>query len=339
MNTSKIIIITLCIFTFDVKAMGEGDASKKRNYADFSGGSSRIEKSISIRVPQVRNAVGVPSHTEEKLDLNQEDIFSLESFSELIKVRHAQNKSFLLARVTEQVEDGVVVQYFEAGGFNRAVFGQKPFQKPKPLARYKHPISKEPLQALDYYECDPSQNVLVFMCTYAALCSHDEDKRSFLRYKFQANQDNNLKEAVRAMFQLGYSYQVGRGTSIDYSKAMQLYKEVSTQKFNISEVWLAKNNTASMLHNGQAGPRNYPAAKQLYEEVIDKKKDLKATAFAMCNLGHLYQLGQGVNADHARAKQLYKQAELYAQDIDDAALTELLTRRFAGLEEVINEND
>jgi hypothetical protein len=269
------------LFALNVSAMEEMIAYTQALLAEEKVSETNI---IPIHVPKVRNEKG--GLDENEIDL----LLSLDPFKELIRAKHAKNDSYLLVRTLEQIEDGSVVNYFDAHAFNRAVFGQYAFNTLNELSAYNHPITKKSLHWLEYYECSPDKRVFTLLCTYAALRSSDANKQELYRLRFYANQDDDLKMAAIAQNNIGYMHQHGLGVAVDHAKVLQLYERVANQKDDLGAAASAQNNLGYMHQYGQGVPVDYAKALQLYDQAANQQYDLRVAAIARENLAKLEEL-------------------------------------------------
>ena len=70
---------------------------------------------------------------------------------------------------------------------------------------------------------------------------------------------------VEAQFSLGYSYNVGRGTTRDHAKAVEWYKKAADQGHVI-----AMNNLGLQYLNGQGITQDYQKAFMWFEKAVSK---------------------------------------------------------------------
>ena len=316
MNRTIYGIILIPLFSLSLQAMESESGSSSSSMVTASDGTAKMM--IPIQIPKARNAAG--SACIEHLDLEKEEPIHFESFGELIRAKNKKGDTYILARATEQTEEGSVVSYFDAHALNCTLFGQYPFPAHlDELGKYKNPSSNFPLQWLEYYECEPQAKVFKFMCSYAALRSKNEDKRGFWQSRFYANQEADLKLAAEETFGLGFMYQQGEGVAVDYAKARQLYEQVAAQKDNLGAAASAKGNLAFMYWDGQDVVADLVKAIRLYQEVAQQKDNLKAAANSKYNLGFMYQHGEGVAADPMKAMGLYQEVAQQKDNLGTAA--------------------
>jgi hypothetical protein len=300
--------------------------SKKRSYADFSGGNSNEEKRICVQVPKERNAIGECPYVEEYLSLNDEDPFSLATLHERIDAKHAKNESCMLARVTEKIEDGILVKYFDAHMFNCVVFNslqplkQNALKKLDELSNYMHPISRESkMHSLAYYECAPTEKVFKLMCTYEALRSQNQDKRNFWRRTLCANQEFDLQAAAGAMVNLGVMYHKGEYVAIDHAKEKMFYEKAANQEYDLGLAARAMYNLGCVYRDGESVDIDCPNAMALFEKAANQTDDLEIAADAMYNLAWMHRHGEGVATDHEKAKLLFEKVAKQKHNLEIAA--------------------
>jgi TPR repeat protein len=99
---------------------------------------------------------------------------------------------------------------------------------------------------------------------------------------------------------LGYAYEFGVGTAVDYAKAFDLYNKVL--KKGDCTVCL---NLGTMYDNGYGVNTDYQKAIELYNRSIDSNVN-KGQAYA--NLAYMYYEGQGVDKDPQKALDLFKKS-------------------------------
>lgn len=122
-----------------------------------------------------------------------------------------------------------------------------------------------------------------------------------------------MKEAsnkeILSCYNLGYYYQTGYGTPVDYKKAAELYKKAV--KYDIG---LAKNNLALLYWDGLGVEQSYATALDLLINASYERRDglnQSSIPLANYNLGHMYMNGWGVKKDSKIAMARFEQAALY----------------------------
>jgi TPR repeat protein len=260
-----------------------------------------------------RNAVGAPSI--EQLDLDEKDPILGVSFVSLMKEKHKRGLLYIVALAITHTAGGSVVNHFDAQTLNKGLAGYGyPFRDLKALEECTNPVLKVPFQWLEYYECAPDSKVFRFMCSYAELCSKNNNERVFWQHMLYANQTYDLELAARAKEHLGSMYQNGWGVAVDYAKAEQFYEQAANQKDHLGVAASAKNNLG-VLYQSQQDAR----AKQFYEQAANQTCDLKVAVIAKSNLGFIYQDGLGVEVDYVKATQFYEQAANQTSYLDITA--------------------
>lgn len=116
-----------------------------------------------------------------------------------------------------------------------------------------------------------------------------DDKKSADWYKKAADQGY-----ANAQFNLGMSYEEGKGVSKDYGKAMTLYQNAAKQGHA-----KAHNAIGGLYEDGLGVSQNYKEAAKWY----GKGAELNAP-IAMCNLAALQTFGKGVSKDYAKAREM-----------------------------------
>lgn len=125
----------------------------------------------------------------------------------------------------------------------------------------------------------------------------EEKYENKLAENIEAAKGNNPK----AFTNLGYMYEKGKGTVIDYEKALFWYKKAAETKYAP-----AINNLAHMYQKGNGVEKDYEmAVKYLFQAA--KLKD----SVAWFNLGMAYQRGKGVEKNIKEAINCYKKASKY----------------------------
>lgn len=104
---------------------------------------------------------------------------------------------------------------------------------------------------------------------------------------------------------LGYIYENGIGTNIDYQEAIKWYEKAIRQKYAP-----AYNNMAHMYQKGFGVEKNYEKALWYLKKAAKLEDDV-----AQLNLAAVYQKGQGVKADMKKALYWYKKAAKNGNEI------------------------
>lgn len=112
---------------------------------------------------------------------------------------------------------------------------------------------------------------------------------------------------------LGYMYEKGRGTNIDYKEALKWYKKAVECNYAV-----AYNNMAHMYQRGLGVEKDYGKA----IEYLQKAADLKDNV-AQFNLALAYQKGQGVEKDYKKALYWYKKSARNGNSIAKKAYRQL----------------
>ena len=112
---------------------------------------------------------------------------------------------------------------------------------------------------------------------------------------------------------LGYMYEKGRGTNIDYKEALKWYEKAA--EYNSA---YAYNNMAHMYQKGISVEKDYGKA----IEYLQKAADLKDNV-AQFNLALAYQKGQGVEKDYKKVIYWYKKAARNGNSIAKKAYRQL----------------
>ena len=115
---------------------------------------------------------------------------------------------------------------------------------------------------------------------------------------------------LEAQFSLAYSYNIGRGTAIDYAKAFEWYKKAA-----MSGHLVAMNNLGLLYLNGNGTEQNYQQAFMWFEKAVSK-----GYKGANANLGYCYEFGRYVAKDLTKAYENYRVA---AESGDDYAMNKL----------------
>lgn len=116
--------------------------------------------------------------------------------------------------------------------------------------------------------------------------------------KFEQNKENAAKNNVVSWYNLGYMYEKGRGTRVDYKEAAKWYEKAAEKKYV-----KALNNLAHMYQKGTGVEKDYTKAM----EYLLKASKLKDST-AQFNLAIMYQTGKGVEKDMKKAKYWYKKS-------------------------------
>ena len=112
---------------------------------------------------------------------------------------------------------------------------------------------------------------------------------------------------------LGYMYEKGRGTNIDYKEALKWYEKAA--EYNSA---YAYNNMAHMYQKGISVEKDYGKA----IEYLQKAADLKDNV-AQFNLALAYQKGQGVEKDYKKVIYWYKKSARNGNSIAKKAYRQL----------------
>lgn len=329
MNAKIYTALFVSLITFSAGAMEQVLREQCEDSAVSNAVNANETKYVSIRVAMPRNGRGAPSI--EELDLDEKDPILLDTFEDLLRQKHERKLPYIIARTVTQTEDGSVVNYLDAHGFNK-VFGNYPFERLDALSKYKNPVSNIPLQWLEYYECVPEEKVFEFVCSYVAICTNS-DKSQALRCRLYANQESDLKLAADAMCRIGHQYYKGIGVGVDYVKAEQFLKQAANQTDHLghaADAWCILGN---IYCNERVA--DYEKGKQCYERAANQTDSLGAAAIGKCCLGHMYYKGKGIGADYAKAEQLLKQA---ANQTDHLAAAASARNSLKELEQLMSKN-
>lgn len=140
------------------------------------------------------------------------------------------------------------------------------------------------------------------VCGFKNACEVEKERIDRIeeknREKFEQNLINAKSGNVIAWYNLGYMYEKGRGTNIDYHKAIYWYEKASTKK-NIK----AMNNLAHIYQKGFGIEKNYKKAKDLLTKAAKLGDNM-----AQFNLAIMYQTGKGVEKDMKKALYWYKKS-------------------------------
>ena len=137
---------------------------------------------------------------------------------------------------------------------------------------------------------------------YKEACKYRDNKEYELAFTmfFSAANDGHLE----AQFSLAYSYDVGRGTTRDYVKAVEWYKKAANSGHTI-----AMNNLGLKYLNGLGVEQDYQKAFMWFEKAASK--DYYG---AYSNVAYCYEFGRYVAKDYTKAYENYKIAAEHGDD-------------------------
>lgn len=115
---------------------------------------------------------------------------------------------------------------------------------------------------------------------------------AFALFTSAANQNH-----ANAQFQLGYSYDIGRGCKQDYVQARQWYEKAAAAGLSG-----AQNNLGSLYLNGQGVAKDDAKAYELFKKAADQ-----GSYFGKSNIAYCYEFGRHVQKDYKKAYELYKE--------------------------------
>jgi len=132
-------------------------------------------------------------------------------------------------------------------------------------------------------------------CYNTGKAAYDLKENNLALSSFQKSCDSG---DMQGCYWLGWLYEDGRGVSVDYKKAYDLYKEAGNGGF-------AKgfNAIGNLYTQGRGVPHDNKRASVFYTKSCDKGE-----GWGCFNLAELYEKGFGVSRDYNRARALYKKA-------------------------------
>ncbi len=310
----KLLLSLILLSTYvDVWAMDKGSSSNGNNNnavaalaektAALSINNDNNIALILVPVPKNTTATKGRKHYTEKLNLNDTEPLSQETYAELLQAKRAQKHNHIIARVLTQGEKDTFIHIFDAHAFHNGVIGQYPFKNLQPLSTYKNPLNKLPIGALDYYAYTSKEEQYTLMCTYAALLSDNPEKRDYWRETFYANQTDNRTLQLQSQNNLGYLLVEGKSIPHDCEKAAKIFKYVAAQKDNLREAACAQSNLAYMLKEHIEIPQDLPEAFRLFTQVAAQKDNLEIVPCAQLGLADMYLNGLGVTRDLSKVKE------------------------------------
>lgn len=134
------------------------------------------------------------------------------------------------------------------------------------------------------------------VCSKEIKKAEDEEKKH--KIIFEKNMEEAKKINPKAYMNLGYMYEKGRGTPIDYEAALKWYKKAADCKYPP-----ALNNIAHMYQKGYGVKKDYKKAVAYLQKAAKLKDNV-----AQFNLGMAYQKGKGVERSMDKALHWYKKA-------------------------------
>lgn len=111
----------------------------------------------------------------------------------------------------------------------------------------------------------------------------------------------------RALFEVGYAYEKGRGTQVSGYKAAEYYRKAGETGYGRADYHLAR-----LYEKGELVPQNMVLAVRHYRSAA--KNDYPR---AYLNLGRLYEKGVGVPQNASRARYYYHEAQSNDISADD----------------------
>src|SRR5438445_719912 len=136
--SNKIMFLLMgIIVSVNVCAMSELSNKKKENFAEEK------EKAELVKIKTIEFPQGV--RKVATLNIQEKELFTGKTFSELIENKARKNEKFILARVVTKVGNDFVVHYFDAHSLNKSLFGEYPIIRNIPGA-LNNPANHEPIR-------------------------------------------------------------------------------------------------------------------------------------------------------------------------------------------------
>jgi TPR repeat protein len=312
----------------------------------------------------------------EWIELDDIEIYSQETFAELIIAKQQAGSFFILARVTTRDVAGYMVHYFDAHNIN-SEYGKYPFTQQFLIMSKQDRINRLPIRDIDYFMIsDPNAAAFEYLCSdvEVLMTANPNTLCRDILYSAQTN-DAALRGnamirlepqlavielrmpqvAVNLKFNIGLMYFGGNGVPKDYVKASQYFEQVEKQNYNPRMVVEAKYRLGQIyVHGGRGIVQDFVKSCAYFEQIANQNYDLMVAAGAKFYLGEAYYYGRSVVQDYVRARQYFEQIENDNNNLEAAAgakrylgeiyytgrgAAEDLARARQYFEQVANQND
>jgi TPR repeat protein len=301
-------------------------------------GTSLVGDTKVVRMPRFSNmAVGNEVQAEELIDLDTQDMFTKQSFAQLMQEKHADDLPYIVARVVTRGPEGDSVDYCNAHDLHK-LFGGYPLKNSKPSYSYKAPYNGFPIQQVDYFMIkNPDDATFSYICSYYDVMI-DPAKRAELSELFHVNQTENADLHVKALLRLlkseavdpvlltmlkmrlGEIYYWGRyGVAKNYNRASEYLDDLVDDE-NVNPALLARVHgiLGEIYYSGEYGAeKNYAKACRSIEWLLARQADARTMVPMQLRLAHmLYVGGYGLTSDYPRALGYFEQiADQHDDDI------------------------
>lgn len=255
----------------------------------------------------------------EWIELDDIEIYSQETFAELIIAKQQAGSFFILARVTTRDADGYMVHYFDAHNIN-GEYGKYPFTKQFLIMSKQDRINRLPIRDIDYFMISDPNAAFEYLCSDVEVLM-TANQNTLCRDILYGAQTNDAALRLNAMirlepqlavielrmpqvaanvkFNMGLLYMGGNGVSKDYVIASQYFEQVEKQNYNPRMVVDAKYRLGHIYMIGGNGVVQDFAKSRVYlEQIANQNYNLEAAA------GAKYRLGKSIVKEMVELKTL-----------------------------------
>src|SRR5271154_200053 len=150
--------------------------------------TAMVAESKIVRLPRpVYAQAATQAQPEELIDLEMLEGLTRKSFGQLMQEKHADELSYIVARVVTRGLSGDTIEYYNAHDLNK-LFGGYPLKSAAPSYSYKIPHNGFAIQQVDYFIINsPDDAAFTYLCSYYDVII-DPAKKGALKELFYANQ-------------------------------------------------------------------------------------------------------------------------------------------------------